>query len=72
MAKFDFELSDHRLDRAFVTIDGRFDVSIIRAEHGLKIEVYPITHGQVWDNPCDRFEVDEEEVRNLERELGDG
>ena len=61
MAKFDFELSDHRLDRAFVTVDGRFDVAIIRTDDGLAIEVYPITDGEAWDDPFDSFEVDEEE-----------
>jgi hypothetical protein len=71
MTKFQYELSDHRLDRAFVTVDDRFDVAIIRTENGLRIEVYPITGGQVWDDPRGRFEVDEEQIRELERELGD-
>jgi hypothetical protein len=70
MTRFHHELSDHRLDRAFVSVDDRFDLAIIRTEDGLKIEVYPITGGEAWDDPCDRFEVDEAEIRAPERELG--
>jgi hypothetical protein len=69
MTKFHYDLSDYQLDRAFVTVDDRFDVALIRTEDGLKIEVYPITDGEVWNDPCDRFEVDEEEILELEREL---
>jgi len=69
MSKFKFEFSDYQLDRAFVTIDNRFDVALIRTDDGLRIHVYPITDGQVWDDPCERFEVDEDEIRELEREL---
>jgi hypothetical protein len=49
-----------------------FDVALIHTEEGLKIDVYPITDSEAWDGPCDRFEVREEEIRALERELGDG
>ena len=54
-----------------VVIDDRLDVTLIRTGDGLKIEVYPITDGEVWDDPCDRFEVDEDEIRELEREIAD-
>jgi hypothetical protein len=71
MTTFDFELSDHHsLDRAFVTVDDRFDVAIIRTADGLTIEVRPITDGAPWIDPCDRLEVDEGEIRDLEREIG--
>jgi hypothetical protein len=64
-ARHDAVLPDH----VFVTLDDRFDIALIRTCDGLKIEVYPITGGQVWDDPCDRFEVDEDEIRKLEREI---
>ena len=55
----------------FLTLDDRFDVVLIRTGDGLEIEVYPITGGEVWDNPFTTFEVDESEIRELEREMGD-
>jgi hypothetical protein len=55
----------------FVTLDDRFEIALIRSADGLSIEVYPITGGVVWDNPFDRFEVDEEVIRKLEQEMGD-
>jgi hypothetical protein len=62
---------DARLpDHVFLTLDDRFEVVVIRTADGLKIEVYPITDGEPWIDPCDRFDVDEEEIRALERELG--
>jgi hypothetical protein len=71
IAKFttrhDADLPDH----VFVTLDERFDVTLIRTRDGLKIEVYPITDGDPWDDPCARLKVDESEIRELEAELGD-
>jgi hypothetical protein len=66
-ARHDVRLPDH----VFITLDDRFEIALIRTGDGLTIEVYPITGGEVWDNPCDRFDVDEEAIRELEREMGD-
>jgi hypothetical protein len=66
-ARHDVRLPDH----VFVTIDDRFEIALIRTSDVLMIEVRPITGGEVWDNPFDRFDVDEEEIRALEREMGD-
>ena len=71
MTKFSIQHNTGLSDRVFVAIDDRFDIALIRTEDGLSIEVYPITNGQVWCDPCDRFEVDEDEIRELEREIGD-
>jgi hypothetical protein len=69
MAKFNVQYSDDRPDRVFVAIDNRFDVALIRTEDGLRLNVFPITDGQVWDDPFERFEVDESEIRQLEQEM---
>jgi hypothetical protein len=61
--------ADERLDRLFVTLDNRFDVALIRTEDGLRLEVYPITDGEVWDDPIERFEVREADILELEKEL---
>jgi hypothetical protein len=71
MTKFHMQHDTDVPDRVCVVIDDRLDVTLIRTDDGLKIEVYPITGGQVWDDPFDRFEVDEDEIRELEPELGD-
>ncbi len=72
MTKFNIQHMTDRPDRVFVAIADRFEVAVIRTADGLKIEVYPITDGEIWDDPCDRFEVDEGEIRELEREIGHG
>jgi hypothetical protein len=66
IAKFAARHDALQSDHAFVTIDDRFEVALIRTRDGLKIEVYPITGGEPWNDPCDRFEVDESEIRELE------
>ena len=71
MTKFNIQRMTDRPDRVFVAIDDRLDVAIIRTADGLKVEVYPITDGEIWDDPYDRFEVDEGQIRELERELRD-
>jgi hypothetical protein len=71
MTKFHTQHNTDMPDRLIVVIDDRLDVTLIRTGDGLKIEVYPITGGQVWDDPFDRFAVEEDEIRELERELGD-
>jgi hypothetical protein len=69
MTQFTIEHDTDLPDRVFVTVGNRFLAALIRTEDGLGINVYPITGGEVWDDPCDRFEVDEDEIRALEREL---
>jgi hypothetical protein len=70
IAKFSTRHDARLPDHAFVTLDDRFEIALIRTRDGLKIEVYPSTGGEVWNDPFDRFEVDEDEIRELERELG--
>jgi hypothetical protein len=72
MTKFNTQYSDDRPDRVFVTVDNRFDVAVIRTEDGLHLQVYPITDGEIWDDPFERFEIDEDEVRALEKEMTHG
>jgi hypothetical protein len=71
MTKVNIQHNTGLPDHVFLTLDDRFEIAVNRTAGGLKIEVYPITGGEVWDDPFDRFEVDEEEIRELERELGD-
>ena len=71
MTKFNIQHVTDRPDRVFVAIDDRLDVAIIRTADGLKVEVYPIADGEIWVDPYDRFEVDEGQIRELERELRD-
>jgi hypothetical protein len=69
MTKANLQHTDDRPDRDCVTIDNRFHVAVIRTEAGIRIEVFPFTDGQIWDDPFERFEVDESEVRVLEQEI---
>jgi hypothetical protein len=66
MKKFNIQYDNDRPDRVFVAVDNRFDVAIIRSEDGLRIQVFPIIDGEVWDDPFERFEVDENAIRELE------
>jgi hypothetical protein len=59
-------------DRQSVALGGRFQVTMLRTAYGLSLEVYPITNGEAWDDPFARFEIDESEVRELEKDLSDG
>ena len=45
-------------DRAFVLVDGRFDVAIIRTEEGIVIDVYP----KEWIDPIDSLTIWDEQV----------
>ena len=61
--------------RATMCIDNRFHVVIRRnapppmVSAQLVIHVYPITDGEVWDEPYDTFVVDEGRVIELENEM---
>jgi hypothetical protein len=70
MTRFNIQHNTGLSDRVFVSLDDRFDVALIRTEGGLRIEVFPITDGEVWCEPSDAFEVCEEDIRALEREAG--
>lgn len=60
---------------ARIDIDDRYHVVIRRiapppmASAQLVISVYPITDGEVWDDPCDTFVVDEGCIIELENEM---
>ena len=42
-------------------------MAVIRSEDGLRINVFPITDGEIWDDPCERFVVDEDEIQHWRR-----
>jgi len=71
MTAFNIELITEQPDHVYVDIDRRFNVAIERTETGLSLRVYPRTNGVLWDNPFTTFDVDESEIRALEREMGD-
>jgi hypothetical protein len=69
MTAFNIELITEQPDHIYVDIGRRFNVVIERTETGLSLRVYPRTDGELWDDPFTTFEVDEDEIRELEREL---
>jgi hypothetical protein len=66
MTLFNLKMLSGLSDRLLVEIDSRFIVVITRQCDGLSIRVYPKTNGQVWDEPFDFLDVDEEEIRKHE------
>lgn len=56
-------------DRIVVEIDRRFEIVIQRISIGLELRVYPRTDGELWDEPFEAFEIDEDEIIALEQEL---
>ena len=50
-------------DRAYVLVDGKFDVAILRTGEGIVIDVYP----KDWIDPIDTMTVWDEQVAELER-----
>lgn len=71
MTAFNVDLQTDQPDRISVEVDRRFDVTIIRTDAGLELRIFPRTDGVLWDEPFTIFEVDEAEVIELEKELGD-
>ena len=67
MTKFSIQHNTGLPDRVFISLDDRFDAALIRTELGLRIEVYPITDGEVWCDPSHAFDVDEAEILELEK-----
>jgi len=61
--------------RAMIWIDNRFHIEIRRnppppmSSAQLVIRVYPITDGEIWDEPYDVFVVDEARIIELEQEM---
>jgi hypothetical protein len=53
MATFEFEKIDGLDDRAFVDVDGKYTIAIIRTDEGLIIDVWP----EDWDAPIDTLGV---------------
>jgi hypothetical protein len=53
MADFEYERIDDLSDRAFVEIDGKYSVTLIRTDEGLVIDVYP----DGWDAPIETMTV---------------
>lgn len=63
---FDFSFEPEEIaDRAYVRVDGVYDVAIIRAADGLRIEIYP----NDWIDPIDRLELYDSDV--VEASSGD-
>jgi len=50
-------------DRAYVLVDGKFDVAIVRTGEGIVIDVYP----KDWIDPIDTMTVWDEQVAEMER-----
>ena len=71
MTAFNIDLITEQPDQIYVEIGRRFNVAIERTETGLSLRVYPRTNGELWDEPFDRFEVNESEIEQLEQEMGD-
>jgi hypothetical protein len=70
MTKFNIDIITERPDRIYVEVDNRIDVAIERTETGLSIRIYPRTDGELWCEPFTTFEVDEAEIVELEKEIG--
>lgn len=58
MADFDFERIDDLPDRAYVRVDDKYDIVIIRSDEGIIIDVYP----KDWDYPIDTMGVCDNDV----------
>jgi hypothetical protein len=62
MTTFEFEhLAEDLPDRAFVEVDGKYSIAIMRTPEGLVIDVYP----KDWDYPAATFTVWDDEVAAL-------
>jgi hypothetical protein len=59
MSVFKFEQMERMADRAFLDVDGKYSVTIIRTDEGLIIDVLP----QDWQFPSDTFTVWDDDNR---------
>jgi hypothetical protein len=58
-ARFDFTYEpEDNPDRAYVMVDGKYDVSLKRTAEGIVIDVYP----KDWIDPIDNFTVWDDDV----------
>ena len=76
MTTFNIEIITEQPDTAYVEIDKRYNVAIIRTDPSsafsqLVLRVYPITKGEIWDAPFAVFAVDEGRITELENEVGE-
>lgn len=69
MTAFNIDLNTGQPDRIYVEVDRRFDVAIERTENGLSLRIYPRTDGELWCEPFTTFEVDEDEIVELEQQM---
>jgi hypothetical protein len=64
MTTFEFEQIEGVPDRAFVEVDGKYSVVIVRTDEGITIDVYP----KDWDAPIDTMGVCDNDVTAMEQE----
>jgi hypothetical protein len=59
MAEFKYEQDPDPQwdDRRFVTIDERYTMAIVRTHNGIRIDIWPMNEGRVWDMPCRMIEI---------------
>lgn len=58
MSKFQFEQIEGQNDRAYVEVDDKYQVVLIRAEEGLIVDVWP----KDWDAPFDSLTVYDSDI----------
>lgn len=64
MTTFEYEHNaDDLPDRAYVLVDGKFDIAITRTSEGIVIDVYP----KDWIEPLDTFTVWDEDIAACEQ-----
>jgi hypothetical protein len=61
---FEFEKMEGQDDRAFVEVDSKYSVVIIRTEEGIIVDVYP----KDWDAPIDSMGIHDHDVADAERD----
>ena len=69
MTAFETEIATDQSDRAYVRVDNRYDIAIIRTDDGIELHVYPITNGEGWIDPLETFTIYEADIEAAEREM---
>lgn len=62
-------LTDDLPDRAYLRVDDRFDIAVLRTPHGIEFRVFPVTNGETWMEPYEVFFVDEARIIELEHQF---